>query len=164
MVGIFTQLDKLTASITALRRGGYQNLNVVSPFPSHEIQAALGKHKSPIRYFTLIGSLLGCAIGFALPTYTALDWPLQTSAKPIVALPAFTIIAFELTILFGALATFIGLLLNARLPSRSVAITHDPRFSEDCFGLLVPCTTEQTSAVRQTLTSSGAQEVYGQGL
>ena len=163
IIGIFTQLDQLTASITALRRNGYKNFNVVSPFPSHEIQAALGKHKSPVRYFTLFGSVLGCAIGFALPTYTALDWPLQTSAKPIVALPAFVIIAFELTILFGALATFIGLLLNARLPSRSVAITHDPRFSEDCFGLLVPCTTEQTSAVGQTLTSSGAQEVYGQG-
>ena len=164
LVGVFTHLEKLVAAVHTLRQDGYKNISVVSPFPSHELEAALGTRKSPIRYFTLIGGLLGCAIGFALPTYTALDWPLQTSAKPIVALPAFAIIAFELTILFGAIATVIGLLINARLPSRSVVITHDPRFSEDRFGLLVPCTAEQTLAIQRSITAGGAEEVYGQGV
>ena len=163
MVGVFTNLDTLVAAVRSLRRDGYKNLSVVSPFPSPALEEALGTRKSPVRYFTLIGGLLGCAIGFALPTYTALDWPLQTSAKPIVALPAFAIIAFELTILFGAIATLIGLLVNARLPARSVAIMHDPRFSEDRFGLLVPCTAEQTGTVRRLITADGAEEVYGQG-
>ena len=164
IVGVFTNPDKLVATVRSLRREGYKNLSVVSPFPSHALEEALGTRKSPIRYFTLVGGLLGCAIGFALPTYTALDWPLQTSAKPIVALPAFAIIAFELTILFGAIATVIGLLINARLPARSVVITHDPRFSEDRFGLLVPCTAEQTTAIRRSITAGGAEEVYGQGV
>lgn len=164
IVGVFTNLDTLVATVRSLRREGYKNLSVVSPFPSPALEEALGTRKSPIRYFTLIGGLLGCAIGFALPTYTALDWPLQTSAKPIVALPAFAIIAFELTILFGAIATLIGLLINARLPARSVAITHDPRFSEDRFGLLVPYTAEQTGDLRRLITAGGAEEVYGQGV
>ena len=164
LVGVFTSLDSLVSTVRSLRRDGYTNLSVVSPFPSPALEEALGARKSPVRYFTLVGGLLGCAIGFALPTYTALDWPLQTSAKPIVALPAFAIIAFELTILFGAIATLIGLLVHARLPARAVAITHDPRFSEDRFGLLVPCSAEQTGTVRRLMTAGSAEEVYGQAV
>ena len=163
-IGVFRQIDTLIAALQNLRQKGHNQLSVVSPFPSHKIQEALSQHSSPIRYFTLVGGLLGCCIGFALPIYTALDWPLQTSGKPIVGLPSFAIIAFELTILFGALATFLGLLLNARLPARSVEITQDPRFSEDRFGLFVACSGQQAAAVRETLTSSGAEDVYGQGV
>jgi hypothetical protein len=45
-----------------------------------------------------------------------MDWPLVTGGKPIISIPAWVIIAFELTILFGALSTVPGLFINARLP------------------------------------------------
>ncbi len=48
---------------------------------------------------------------------TSLSWPLIVGGKPIVSLPPFLIIAFALTILFGALSTFLGFLLLSRLPS-----------------------------------------------
>jgi hypothetical protein len=41
----------------------------------------------------------------------------MVGGKPIVSIPAFVIIAFELTILFGALATLTGFLILAGLPS-----------------------------------------------
>ncbi len=162
-VGVFSQLDSLLAAVTHLRRRGYSHLSVVSPFPVPEIQRAFGAPTSPVRYYTLAGGLLGACLGFGLPIYTALDWPLQTGGKPIIGLPSFAIIGFEMTILFGALATLLGLLLHARLPARPVAISQDPRFSEDRFGLCVACTDAQLSAVKDSLTSSGAQDVYGQG-
>lgn len=163
-VGIFGRLETVVTAIRALHRDGQRQLSVISPFPSHAIQDALGTHPSPVRYFTLIGGVLGCAVGLGLPIYTVLDWPLQTGGKPVMALPAFAVIAFELTILFGAIATLTGLLLNARLPARCVKITYDPRFSEDRFGVFVPCSGQQVIAVKDTLTSSGAEEVYGQGV
>ena len=163
-VGIFSQLDSLLAAITHLRRRGYSQLSVVSPFPVAEIQRAFGASTSPVRYYTLAGGLLGACLGFGLPIYTALDWPLQTGGKPMIGLPSFAIIGFEMTILFGALATLLGLLLHARLPARPIAIGQDPRFSEDCFGLCVACTGAQLSAVKDSLTVSGAQDVYGRGV
>ncbi|MGZ8432659.1 MAG: quinol:electron acceptor oxidoreductase subunit ActD, partial [Candidatus Deferrimicrobiaceae bacterium] len=48
---------------------------------------------------------------------TTLSWPLIVGGKPIVSVPPFLIIAFALTILFGALSTFAGFLLLSRLPS-----------------------------------------------
>ena len=163
-VGIFSQIDSLLAAVKHLRQRGYTQLSVVSPFPAPEIQRAFDTPTSPIRYFTLAGGLLGACLGFGLPIYTALDWPLQTGGKPIVGLPSFAIIGFEMTILFGALATLLGLLLHARLPARSVEISQDPRFSEDRFGVFVACTGSQLTAVKDSLTSSGAQDVYGQGV
>ena len=79
-----------------------------------------------------------------------------------MALPAFAVIAFELTILFGAAATLIGLFVNARLPAKSPAVRHDPRFSEDRFGLFVACDAEQRDMVRTMLSTDGAEEVYEQ--
>ena len=162
LVGVFRHADALPEVIRALRRDGHSALRIAAPFPSHTIETALPKRKSPVRYFTLAGGLLGCAAGFALPTYTALDWPLQTGAKPIVALPAFAVIAFELTILFGAAATLIGLFVKARLSARSPAVRHDVRFSEDRFGLFVACEAGESDAVRMTLSAGGAEEVYEQ--
>ena len=163
-VGIFSRLDSLLAAVSQLRQRGYTRLSVVSPFPVPEIQRAFDTSPSPIRYFTLAGGLLGVCIGFGLPIYTALDWPLQTGGKPILGLPSFAIIGFEMTILFGALATLVGLLVHARLPARSVEISHDPRFSEDRFGVFVACPASQLEAVRDSLASSGAQDVYAQGV
>ena len=162
-IGIFSRLDSLLAAVSQLRQRGYTRLSVVSPFPVPEIQRAFDASPSPIRYFTLAGGLLGMCIGFGLPIYTALDWPLQTGGKPILGLPSFAIIGFEMTILFGALATLVGLLIHARLPARSVEISHDPRFSEDCFGVFVACPASQLEAVKDSLASSGAQDVYEQG-
>src|SRR5690606_40479314 len=84
---------------------------------NHDIEHALDTEESPVRLFTLVGGLTGAATGFALATWTSMDWPLVTGGKPIISLPAWVIIAFELTILFGALSTVIGLFINARLRS-----------------------------------------------
>ena len=47
----------------------------------------------------------------------SVDWPIIRGGKPIVALPAFIIVAFELTVLFGGVISFIGFLLLSSLPS-----------------------------------------------
>ena len=51
-------------------------------------------------------------------------------------MPAFLLIGYETAILFGARATLLGFLVNARLPRRAAA-AHDPRFSADHFVVLV---------------------------
>jgi hypothetical protein len=104
--------------LETLRRAGVpaRRLRVVTPYPVHGMEARLGLRPSPLRYFTLAGALTGLACGFAFPIATVLDWPLMTGGKPLISLPPFVIIAFELTILFGALASLLGFLHLTRLP------------------------------------------------
>ena len=54
-------------------------------------------------------SSAGAATGFGFTSWTNMDWPLIVGGKPMLSIPAFVPIAFELTVLFGALATVIGL-------------------------------------------------------
>lgn len=100
-----------------------KNMQIYAPYPVHEMEEILRVKPSPLRFFTLLGALLGLIFGFWFTIWTSLDWPLIGGGKPIVSIPAFVIIAFELTVLFGGVITFIGFLLLARLPSVKRIIT-----------------------------------------
>jgi hypothetical protein len=104
---------------------------------------------SRVGYFTLIGGIMGFFIGFALAIYTAGQWSLIVSGKPVTALVSFFIVGFECTILFGVLGNILGLLTQARLPRFRKSIHYDPRFSADHFGILVTC----DDAAREDITS-----------
>ena len=71
---------------------------------------------SKIKFFALTGAILGLVFGFAFTIYTVLSWPIITGGKPIISVPAFIIIAFELAILFGALASLLGFFFFSGLP------------------------------------------------
>lgn len=157
-LGVFREVDTAVRAIEGLRAAGLTDLESYSPLPNHELEHALHRPQSPVRLFTLVGALTGTATGFALAIWTSLDWPLITGGKPIVSLPPFVIIAFELTILFGALSTVMGLIINARLgPQKGVA--YHPSFSAGGFGVLVAAPADRAAEARRILEESGAAEV-----
>ena len=94
------------------------DMKIVMPNPDHDIEHLIEHYKAPskLKYFTLTGAITGCLTGFALAGWTSLDWELVTGGKPFLSWPAYTIIAFELTILLGALCSFAGLLILGKLP------------------------------------------------
>lgn len=158
-LGVFQHLDSATTAIERLRKAGMRDMVVFSPVPRHELEHAIHGPESPVRIFTLVGGLTGAATGFALPIWTSLDWPLVTGGKPIISLPPFVIIAFELTILFGALATVLGLFINARLPRARERVVYDPSFSAGNFGVYVLPPAGREAEARAALTESGASQV-----
>lgn len=158
LLAVFADAARAAHAIAALRGRGLARIEVFSPVPDRAIEYALASRTSPVRAFTLAGGVLGCASGLALTVWTSLRWPLMTGGKPIVSLPAFLIIAFELTILFGALAALLGFLVEAKLPRR-VPAPYDARFSEDRYGVLVTTTPDDSGAARELLSAAGAEEV-----
>ena len=97
------------------------------PFPPHGMEEVVGGRGSRLKFFTLAGSLFGLLAGFGLTIYTVHVWPLITGGKPLISITAFIIIAFEMTILFGAITSFLGFLLLAGLPSlTSIRDENDP--------------------------------------
>ncbi|MGB2866915.1 MAG: DUF3341 domain-containing protein [Bacteroidota bacterium] len=134
---VFPAMDLLLRGIHELKQAGYQNFLVYSPVPHHEIEHALHRPKSPVRVFTLIGALTGFCSGWALTIGSVLNYPLIVGGKPLVSIPPFGVLAYILTILFGALATMIGFLVNARLPQLRLSQGYDERLSSDHYGLQV---------------------------
>lgn len=154
VLGIF--LDEAARDAAAARLGPRAPApTAVSPVPPHD------DRPSPIRFFTLAGAIAGGAAGFGLSAYASTKWGMVVSAKPLVAIPPFLVVAFECAILFGALATALGVLLLAFLPSlfehRGLPAWFDPRLTADRWGLFVPCAAAEAAAIERALSASGAE-------
>src|SRR2546421_8567218 len=89
--------------------------------------------------FTLIGGIAGGAMGAWITLYMSYDWPLVVGGKPIGSIPTYVVIMFEMTVLFGALSTILGIAFNALFAARRLGtVAYDPRFTNDKFGIFVP--------------------------
>lgn len=164
VLGIFSYLDATVETVKKLKDAGFNNLRVFSPFPSHEIEEVMDEPESIVRFFTLGGAMLGAACGVGFTVLMSMDWPISVSAKPIVSLPPFMIIIFELTILMGALATLLGLLVNSRLRRNAPKSMYDTRFSVDKFGVMITCSKDGVKDVEEILNSQGAEEIKIDGV
>ena len=161
ILGVFAHVDTTVRALEDLRAKGYHDLTVYTPIPVHEIEDVVERDRpvSRVRLFTLIGGLTGTASGFLLTIWSAMQWGLVTGGKPIASIPPYVVIAFEMTILFGGLATVIGMVVLGRLPRFRPSPAFDPRFTNDRFGVAVFCAPERGASVRQILTTAGAEEV-----
>ena len=162
VLGVFAHVDTTVRAIRDLQGRGFRSITTYSPVPLEELEEALTGHglpRSPVRLFTLAGGVAGTAAGFALTIWSSLKWNLITGGKPVVSIPPFVVIAFEMTILLGGLCTLLGLLVTTRLPSRGGSPHYDPRFSADRFGVEVACEAADIAAVREIFRGAGAEEV-----
>lgn len=164
ILGIFSYVDATVNTVKRLKKEGFKNLRVFSPVPNHDIEHVMDEPESIVRFFTLFGAMLGAACGVGFTVLTSSDWPIQVSAKPIVSLPPYMVIVFELTILIGALSTLLGLLVNSRLRRNAPKSMYDPRFSEDKFGVMVMCSKDKLGKVEEILNSQGAEEIKVDGV
>ena len=115
------------AKLESLVKGGVKkrDIDIRAPHPVHHAEDILEDEPSKVRVFALVGGLTGAATGYLFTSFTALDWPLITGGKPFVSIPAYTIIGFELMVLFGALSSFLGFILTSRVPAVRTIISDD---------------------------------------
>jgi Protein of unknown function (DUF3341) len=161
VLGVFAHVDTTVRALEELKAKGYHDLTVYMPVPVHQIEDVIERDRpvSKVRLFTLIGGLTGTMCGFFLTIWSALVWGLTTGGKPAASIPPYVVIAFELTILFGGIATLIGMIVLGRLPRFTPSATYDPRFTNDRFGVAVHCAPERGGSVRDILRTAGAEEV-----
>jgi molybdopterin-containing oxidoreductase family membrane subunit len=161
VLGVFAHVDTTVRAIRELRGQGYR-VQAYSPVPLEELEEAITGHglpRSPVRLFTLVGALIGTASGFALTIWSSLKWNLVVGGKPIVSIPPYVVIAFELTILLGGLCTLLGLFVLSRLPRLRGSPRYDPRFTADRFGVEVVGPPDRLRAAEEILRRAGAEEV-----
>jgi hypothetical protein len=164
ILGVFAHVDTTVRALEELKAKGYHDLTVYTPVPVHEIEDVVERDRpvSKVRLFTLLGGLTGLASGWLLTAWSSLKWGLIVGGKPPIGLPVsppYIVIMFELMILFGGIATLIGMVTLGRLPQFRPSRTYDPRFTRDRFGVAVHCAAERAASVREILRGAGAEDV-----
>jgi hypothetical protein len=160
ILAIYQYLDNLTDAMKLIRdRPDCVDHEVFSPTSYHEIEEALDAGPSSVRWFTLSGALTGSVTGFGLALWLDYDWPMVVGGKlaGLYSLPAYVVIGFELTILFGGLMTILGMLVMGRMPNLNQRIL-DPRFTDDRFGIFVP-NASLSGEQAKILQQCGAEEI-----
>jgi hypothetical protein len=148
----FESARDLLDAVRILVDQGYRRLEAYTPFPVAGLEDKLPPARNPLAALILLGGVLGGVLGYAIQYYTAvIDYPILAGGKPMHSWPAFLPVTFELIILGGALAGFLGALWCNGLPR-----LHHPLFevaefaqaSRDRFFLLIDAADERFARAR----------------
>ena len=127
----FENAGDLVAAARRTREAGFKRFDAYSPFPIHELDAAMDLHDNRVSLFTLIGGLIGCCGGFGLASWVeAVALPLNIGGRPYISAPMFIPITFECTVLVGGLTAAISMLIMNGLPSPYHPVFNVERFSD----------------------------------
>ncbi|RZN32603.1 DUF3341 domain-containing protein [Bradyrhizobium sp. Leo121] len=160
----FENPEALVAAAREARERGYRSLDAFTPFPVEGLAQTLRLPAPNIGLVGLIGAFSGAAVALLMQCYVNYDFPLNVGGRPVYALSAFAVVTFELTILFSALATIIGMLVQNRLPRLSHPVFAASRIhlaSKDRFFLCVGGDDPKfdESGTRSFLRTTGALSV-----
>jgi hypothetical protein len=135
-----------------VRDAGYRWWDCHTPFPVHGLDKAMGIQRTILPLLVFGAGLTGTTLGFILQAFTnsssislwALVWvtgyPFLISGKPLISLPAFIPVMFELTILLAATSCVGLMLLLNGLPWLSHPLLANKRFlraSDDRFFIVI---------------------------
>ena len=160
VLGSFLHVDALLDAVKTAKAQNIEVVDVFSPVPVEQLTSLLSPKRSPVRYITFLGGLLGIVGGFALGIVSAMIWDIVVAGKPVTSHVPFVVIAFEGLILLGALATFVALLVFGKLPyTRFPGKAYQPEFSKDRFGLWLGGPKHEAQKARELLDKAGAVAV-----
>lgn len=159
LLAVFEHPVSIAQAAQRLKDRGYTDMEIYSPAAFHELENVIDDKPSRVRIFTLIGGLAGVVTGYALTLWMANNWQIMVGGKPFSSIPPYTIIAFELTILFGGLLTVLGLLVFGGLPTTKFHKAYSERFSAEEFGLVVECRDRDVAEIDGLLRDHDATEV-----
>ena len=131
--GLLAEFDSATAIVNAARQtrlAGYTKIDTFTPFPIHELDAALKLPRTRLPWLVLGGGIAGMTAGFALQYWASvIAYPINIGGRPLASWPAFIIPSYELTILFAALTAVGGMIALNGLPMPYHPVFNVPAFS-----------------------------------
>ena len=128
VIAEFDQAGDLLAAAREIRRQGFDRIETFTPFPLDGLDDLLGVDGRGVATAFLLGGLAGAAIGFAMQVGLTWLYPLWIGGRPLVAVPGYMMITFELMVLGAVLSGIVTMMLANRLPK-----LHHPVFDSDRF-------------------------------
>jgi Protein of unknown function (DUF3341) len=117
LIATFETPGAVMRAAEQVRDAGYRRWDVITPFPIHGIDKAMGVGRSRVPRISLAGGITGFCTGMSMIWYMdRFDYPITVGGKPFFS-PLFAFpVSYELTILFTAFATIGGMFLLNGLP------------------------------------------------
>lgn len=166
--GIIAAFDTTAAVFHAceqVRDAGYSQWDALTPFPIHGLDAAMGVPRSKVPRFSLVGGLTGFTTGMTFIWWAnAHEYALIVGGKPLFS-PMFAFpVSYELTILFTAFATIIGMFVLNRLPMHYHPVMKAPQFvraMDDRFYIVIQASDPKfnPAQTRALLSQAGGQDI-----
>src|SRR5580693_6948180 len=161
----FETAGDLVAAARRTKEAGFKKFDAFSPVPLHELDDAMDLHDNRVSLFTLIGGIFGGCSGFALCSWVeGVALPLNIGGRPLISVPMFIPITFELTILIGGLTAAISMLIMNGFPTPYHPVFNVDRFataSRNKFFLCIESADPKfdRQATATFLESLGAEEI-----
>lgn len=117
LIATFERASDLYHAAEKVRDAGYRHWDCITPFPVHGLDKAMGLRRSIVPRISLVGGITGFCTGMSLIWFAdAYANRLVVGGKPFFS-PMFAFpVSYELTILFTAFATIIGMFILNGLP------------------------------------------------
>jgi len=165
IVAAFDSTPALYHACEQVRDAGYSRWDSLTSFPIHGLDAAMGLRRSKVPRFSLAGGITGFCTGMSLIWWTgAYEYPLVVGGKPYFS-PMFAFpISYELTILFTAFATIIGMFILNKLPMHYHPVLKAPGFvraMDDRFYIVIEAADPKFNAAqtRALLEKAGGKDI-----
>jgi len=108
VLGDFYLPDDALAAAARVRDAGWTHFDMLTPFPVHGMEDAMGQKRSWVPWVTAGLALFGILLAQGLQNYVMVwDWPMNFGGKPNASWPAFVPITFELMVLCAAIGSAI---------------------------------------------------------
>lgn len=129
VVGEFETADELVEAARRAWAAGYRHLNAYSPFPVEGLPHMLGYRAVVMPLLGLAGVLIGAGLMYGMQFWmNVIDYPINVGGRPLHSWPTFLPQSVIVGILFGAVASALGMLALNRLPE----LDH-PMFNVEAF-------------------------------
>ncbi len=165
LIAAFDTTPDLYKACEKVRDAGYSDWDSLTPFPVHGLDAAMGIRRSRVPRVSLCGGIVGFCTGMSMIWFTsAYDYPLIVGGKPYFS-PMFAFpVSYELTILFTAFATVIGMFVINGLPRHYHPVMKAPQFVralDDRFFIVIEANDPKfnVTATREFLAGIGGQDI-----
>jgi hypothetical protein len=165
LIASFEKTPDVYHAAELVRDAGYRNWDVITPFPVHGLDKAMGLKRSIVPRISLVGGLTGFCTGMSMIFWTgAVDYRLVVGGKPFFS-PMFAFpVSYELTILFTAFATIGGMLFLNGLPMHYHPVLkydHIRRGMDDTFFIVIEARDPRynTANTRALLEKAGGKNI-----
>ena len=163
IIGIFDNVDIAADAVDSLKDSGYaeNEYDILTDTPYPEGTFGEGEPVHKLFRWPLFGAACGFSVAMILTVGTSLAYPLVVGGKPILSLPAMSIIMYEGSMLGAIIMTVVGIIFESRLP-RLFMGAYDERVTEGYIGITVTCEEDRISLAEEKLRDSGAEDIkYG---
>ncbi len=148
-IAVFDSPESVRHAIEAGARAGWRATSLCSPAFNEDLLQLVGAVTSPVPAWTLAGGIAGAVFGLVLTIGTVRQWPrLIVSGKPLVAIPSFLVIVFELAILGASIAAMVAFVVASRRARRAAGIACSPVTTDDRFAVLFESAAADSDAAR----------------